>query len=181
MDFVDRASAGRKANWHKIAILAHIFAGDRKMRTYLVIMDETAEAGTALRFASRRAARTGGELQLLALVPRQQFVAFAGVQATIEEEARARAEVLVTSLAGNVFTESGKMPAIAVRTGEAIAAVTEHLAEHPEIAALVLGAAADGGPGPLVTWFSGAGVGTLPCPLYIVPASLDESRIDDLS
>jgi len=150
------------------------------MRTYLVIMDETDEAGIALRFASRRAARTGGELQLLAIVPRQQFVAFAGVQATIEEEARARAEVLVTSMAGNVFTESGKMPAIAVRTGEAVAAVTEHLAEHPEVAALVLGAAADGGPGPLVTWFSGAGVGTLPCPLYIVPASLDESRLDDL-
>ncbi|MBU3992958.1 MAG: universal stress protein, partial [Alphaproteobacteria bacterium] len=74
------------------------------MRTYLVIMDETEEARTALRFASRRAAKTGGELQLLAVVPREQFVAFGGVQATIEEEARARAEVLVTSLAGSVFS-----------------------------------------------------------------------------
>ena len=151
------------------------------MRTYLVIMDETAEAGTALRFASRRAVKTGGDLQLLALVPRQQFVAFAGVQATIEEEARARAEVLVTSLAGNVFSESGKMPAIAVRQGEAVKVVTDYLAEHPEVAALVLGAAPEGAPGPLVSWFSGAGLGTLPCPLYIVPPSLDESRLDDLS
>ncbi|HEY6870943.1 MAG TPA: universal stress protein [Novosphingobium sp.] len=151
------------------------------MRTYLVIMDETVESGTALRFASRRAARTGGELQLLALVPRQQFVAFSGVQATIEEEARARAEVLVTSLAGNVYSESGKMPAIAVRQGEGIKVVTDYLAEHPEVAALVLGAAAEGSPGPLVTWFSGAGIGTLPCPLYIVPPSLEESRLDDLS
>ncbi len=151
------------------------------MRTYLVIMDETEEARTALRFASRRAARTGGELQLLALVPRQQFVAFAGVQATIEEEARARAEVLVTSLAGNVFTESGKMPAISVRQGDGIKVVTEYLAEHPEVAALVLGAAAEGSPGPLITWFSGAGIGALPCPLYIVPAALEEGRIDDLS
>jgi hypothetical protein len=151
------------------------------MRTYLVIMDETAEAQTALHFASRRAVRTGGELQLLALVPRQEFVAFSGVQATIEEEARARAEVLVTSLAGNIFSESGKMPAIAVRQGEAIKVVTDYLAEHPEVAALVLGAAADGSPGPLVTWFSGAGIGTLPCPLYIVPPSLDEARLEDLS
>jgi hypothetical protein len=144
-------------------------------------MDETDESQTALHFASRRAARTGGELQLLALVPRQQFVAFAGVQATIEEEARARAEVLVTSLAGSVFSESGKMPAISVRQGDGIKVVTEYLAEHPEVAALVLGAAAEGGPGPLVTWFSGAGIGTLPCPLYIVPSALDESRIEDLS
>ena len=151
------------------------------MRTYLVVMDETAEAGTALRFASRRAAKTGGELQLLALVPRQQFVAFSGVQATIEEEARSRAEVLVTSLAGNVFTESGKMPAIAVRQGEAVKVVTDYLAQHPEVAALVLGAAAEGSPGPLVTWFSGAGIGTLPCPLYIVPGDYDEAKSDHVN
>ena len=150
-------------------------------RTYLVIMDETDESRTALHFASLRAARTGADLQLLALVPRQQFVAFAGVQATIEEEARARAEVLVTSLAGSVFSESGKMPAISVRQGDGIKVVTDYLAEHPEIAALVLGAAAEGSPGPLVSWFSGAGVGTLPCPLYIVPASLDDDRLEDLS
>lgn len=151
------------------------------MRTYLVIMDESDEALTALHFASRRAERTGGELQLLAIVPRQAFVAFGGVQATIEEEARARAEVLVTSLAGNVFSESGRMPHIAVRQGEAVKVVTDYLEEHPEVAALVLGARPEGGPGPLVTWFAGGGIGTLPCPLYIVPASLDEGRIDDLS
>ena len=151
------------------------------MRTYLVIMDETDEAKTALHFASRRAVQTGGNLQLLAIVPRQAFVAFGGVQATIEEEARARAEVLVTSLAGNVFSESGKMPAIAVVQGDAIKVVTDYLAAHPEVAALVLGAAPDGTPGPLVSWFAGAGIGTLPCPLYIVPASLDDARIEDLS
>ncbi|MBW8785567.1 MAG: universal stress protein, partial [Novosphingobium sp.] len=66
------------------------------MRIYLVIMDETAESLVALRFASRRAARTAGAVHLLALIPPQPFNAFAGVQATIEEEARSRAEVLVT-------------------------------------------------------------------------------------
>lgn len=151
------------------------------MRTYLVVMDETEEARTALRFASRRAAKTDGDLQLLAVVPREQFVAFGGVQATIEEEARARAEVLMTSLAGNVFSESGKMPTIEVRQGDGIKVVTEYLAVHAEISALVLGAAAEGGPGPLVTWFAGTGIGTLPCPLYIVPATLNEERINDLS
>lgn len=151
------------------------------MRTYLVILDQSEEAHAALRFASRRAARTGGELHLLAIVERQQFVAFGSVQATIEEEAHARAETLVTALAGNVFTESGKMPVIAVRQGEAVKVVTDYLAAHPEVAALVLGAAADGNPGPLVTWFAGNGLGTLPCPLYIVPPSLDDARLDDLS
>ncbi|MBC2669465.1 universal stress protein [Novosphingobium piscinae] len=151
------------------------------MRTYLVVLDETEEARAALRFASRRAAKTGGALHLLALVPRQEFVAFGGVQATIAEEAHARAETLVTALAGDVFSESGRMPVIAVRRGEAIRVVTDYLAEHPEVAALVLGAGTDGAPGPLVTWFAGNGIGTLPCPLYIVPPSLDEDRLDDLS
>jgi len=165
----------------KVNKLDNFHGGEWVMRTYLVIMDETDEAKTALHFASRRAAKTGGELQLLAIVPRQAFVAFAGVQATIEEEARARAEVLVTSLAGNVFSQSGRMPAIAVKQGEAIKVVTEYLAQHTEVAALVLGAAADGTPGPLVSWFAGGGIGTLPCPLYVVPATLDDARIEDLS
>ena len=151
------------------------------MRTYLVIIDETEEAATALRFAALRASRTAGGVQLLAIVPRQEFVAFGGVQATIEEEARARAETLATAMAGNLFSESGTMPAIAVSQGDAIKVVTDYLAKHPEVAALVLGAAASGAPGPLISWFAGAGIGTLPCPLYIVPASLDEARLDDMN
>ncbi|MCP5402597.1 MAG: universal stress protein [Novosphingobium sp.] len=151
------------------------------MRVYLVIIDETEEALVALRFASRRAAGTEGSLHLLALVPNQEFNAFAGVQATIEEEARARAETLVTSAAGSLFSESGKMPIISVRQGEGVKVVREYLTEHPEVSALVLGAATEGGPGPLVTHFAGAQAGQLPCPVFIVPGSLDEEDIDRLS
>ena len=102
-------------------------------RVYLVIMDETDESRLALRFAARRAARTGGLVHIVALVPRQEFVAFGGVQATIEEEARSRAEVLVTSAAGNIVSESGRMPVVAVREGEAVQAVRDYLGEHPEV------------------------------------------------
>lgn len=150
------------------------------MRTYLVIIDETDEAHVALRFAARRASKTGGAVHILALVPKQAFNAFGGVQATIEEEARDRAEVLATSAAGELFSESGKMPQIAVRMGEGKAVILEYLAEHPEVAALVLGSAAEGNPGPLVSYFSG-NAGTLPCPLFIVPGGLGEDEIDRLS
>jgi len=150
------------------------------MRVYLVIVDETDEALVALRFASRRAARTDGALHLLALVPPQPFNAFAGVQATIEEEARARAETLVTAAAGNLLSESGKMPVISVRMGENEKVVRDYLNEHPEISALVLGAAKEGAPGPLVTHFT-AHAGQLPCPVFIVPGSLSEEAIDSLS
>ena len=150
------------------------------MRVYLAIVDETEEAKLALRFAARRASDTGGSVHILALVPRQQFSAFGGIQATIEEEARDRAEILANGAAGELFAESGKMPQISVRVGEGVAVINEYLEEHPEVAALVLGAAAEGNPGPLISYFS-AHAGSLRCPLFIVPGGLGEERIDELS
>lgn len=143
------------------------------MRVFLVVMDETKEARSALRYASRRAAAVDGAVHILALVPQQNVSAFGAVQATIEQEARDRAEVLAHGAAGNLLAESGIMPAISVRVGNAQNMVREFLAEHPEVAALVLGAATGGNPGPLVTHFS-AQAGSLPCPLYIVPEGYDE-------
>lgn len=151
------------------------------MRIYLVIVDESDEALIALRFASRRAAKTGGTLHLLALVPQQQFSAFASVQATIEDEARARAETLVTAAAGSLLSESGKMPVISVKNGDAEEIVRDYLMEHPEVSALVLGAAMEGGPGPLVAHFTGAHAGQLSCPVFIIPGSLDDDAIERLS
>lgn len=150
------------------------------MRIYLVVMDETEEAQTALRFASVRARETGGSVHILALVPRQSFSAFGAVQATIEREAQERAEVIANAAAGNIFAESGRMPVIAVRTGNANEIIDKYLAEHDDIAALVLGAAANGNPGPLVTHFAHA-AGTLPCPVYIIPGSLTNPQVDAIA
>lgn len=150
------------------------------MRVYLVIIDETDEARVALRFASRRAARTAGSVQILALAPPQDFVAFGGVQATIEQEARDRAEMLAASAAGSLQSESGKMPSISVLQGEGEKVIREYLSQHPEVAALVLAAAAEGGPGPLVAHFASV-AGNLRCPLFIVPGGLSDEDIDGLS
>jgi len=150
------------------------------LRVYLTIIDETDEAHTALRFAARRAAKTGGAVNLLALVPKQAFNAFGGVQATIEEEARDRAEVMANSAAGELMVESGKLPQIAVRVGDGKTVIAQYLEEHPEVAALVLGAAAEGNPGPLVAHFS-HNFGQLQCPLFIVPGGLSDEDIDRLS
>ena len=147
------------------------------MRTFLVIMDESDEARAAMNFAARRAVQVGGAVHILALVAQQSFSAFGGVQATIEQEARDRAEVLAHGVAGNLLAESGIMPTISVAIGKGQAIVSEFLDGHREVAALVLGAAASGGPGPLVTHFA-AHAGALPCPLYVIPADYDETKAD---
>ena len=150
------------------------------MRSYLVVMDETEEARAALRYAAKRAARTGGCVDILAVIPQAEFVQWGGVQAAMEEEARLRAEAMVLQASSALTEEAGLTPAITIRQGDPVAAVSEMLKERADIAALVLGAAEDG-PGPLVSHFAGAAAGTLPCPLTIVPGNLSEEVLDGLA
>ena len=151
------------------------------MRTYLVVIDETPEAEVALRFAARRAAKTGGTVQILAIIPPIEFVGLGDVQATMEDEARQHAEAVVTSAAGILIEESGIHPGIMVQAGEPIGLICQAIAENPEIGARVLGAAANGAPGPLVAHFAGAGAGSMPCPIMIIPGALDAAALDRLS
>jgi len=151
------------------------------MRTYLVIIDETEEAEIALRFAARRAAKTKGGLEILVIIPPQEFVAWGAVQATIENEAREHAGEIVRHAIDTLAQESPITPKISVKTGDAVTAIRYALADNPDIGALVLAAAKSGNPGPLVSHFAGADSGTLPCPVMIVPGSLTNDALDRLS
>ena len=151
------------------------------MQTYLVVVDETGEADIALRYAARRAARTGGSVLILAVVPPQEFVQWGGVQAAMEEEARLRAEAMGLQAASAVDEEETVQRSVLVRQGEPVKAITEVLKERQDVTALILGAAAEGGPGPLVAHFTGAVAGTLPCPVVIVPGRLSDEALDRLS
>jgi hypothetical protein len=150
------------------------------MRTYLVVIDESPESEIAMRFAARRAVKTGGNVEILALIPQPEFVQWGGVMAAIEEEARERADGLVMRAAGTLLAESGLKPSITVRQGDGAKIVREMIAANPDIAALVLGAAVGASPGPLVAHF-GADPGSLSVPLMIIPGSLDREAIDRLS
>ena len=151
------------------------------MRLYLVVIDDSPESAIALRFAARRAQKTGGGVEIHSLLPAGEFMAFGAVQATMEAEARAHAEGLVAAAAGQLLAESGLRPAISLREGDGPAAIRELITARPDIAALVLGASPIGAPGPLVAHFAGADAGTLPVPLMIIPGSLSKEDIDRLS
>ncbi|MET0241390.1 MAG: universal stress protein [Sphingobium sp.] len=151
------------------------------MRTYLVVIDETHESETALLFAARRAAKTAGAVHILASAPKPEFSQWGGVQATMEAEAHDRAETLVMSAAGRIMGESGIRPKITVELGDPVLAVRKTLEREPDIAALVLGATAKGNPGVLVSHFAGTDSGSLPCPVMVIPGSLDREAIERLS
>jgi nucleotide-binding universal stress UspA family protein len=150
-------------------------------RTYLVVIDDSAEARTALHFAARRAAKTGGGVEVLAIVEPQDFVQWGGVQAAIEEEQRLRIEASVAASVGEIMDAAGIQPNIIVRSGEPVQVVRTLIGTRDDIAALVLGAAPAGNPGPLVSNLTGADAGKLPCPLMLIPGSLSAERIEQLS
>ena len=149
------------------------------MPSYLIVIDESEEARAALRFAARRAARTGATVEILALIPPQDFIQWGAVQAAMEEEGRLRAEAMVLQASGAIIEEAGIKPSITVKQGDAVREVADLLKSRDDISALILGAA-ESGPGPLVSHFAGVS-GTLPCPLIVVPGNLDEETLDRLS
>jgi nucleotide-binding universal stress UspA family protein len=150
-------------------------------RTYLVVIDDSPEARVALRFAARRAAKTGGAVEVLAVVEPQDFVQWGGVQAAIEEEQRLRIEASVASSVGEIMDAAGITPEIVVRQGDRVTVVRAYIGTREDIAALVLGAAPSGKPGPLVADFTGNDAGKLPCPVMIIPGSLSDDRLEQLS
>jgi nucleotide-binding universal stress UspA family protein len=150
-------------------------------RTYLVVVDDSAEARVALRFAARRAAKTKGRIEVLGVVEPQDFVQFGGVQAAFEQEQRLRIEGVVSAAIGEILDESGVEANIVIKHGEAVKAVRDYVAGRDEVAALVLGAAPSGSPGPLVADLAGTDAGKLPCPVMIIPGSLSDERLEQLS
>lgn len=155
--------------------------GAEPKRTYLVVVDDSAEARVALRFAARRAAKTSGSIEVLGIVEPQDFVQFGGVQAAIEQEQRLRIEGVVSASIGEILDESGIEANIIVQQGEVVRTVRDYLDGRDDVAALVLGAAPSGSPGPLVAHFTGNDAGKLPCPVMIIPGSLSDERLEQLS
>ena len=154
---------------------------EQAKRTYLVVVDDSEEARVALRFAARRASKTGGRVEVLGIVEPQNFVQFGGVQAAIEQEQRLRIEGVVSAAVGEILDESGVEANIIVQQGEVVHTVRDYLSGRDDVAALVLGAAPSGSPGPLVAHFTGNDAGQLPCPVMIIPGSLGNDRLEQLS
>jgi len=150
-------------------------------RIYLVVIDDSPEARVALQFAARRAAKTNGAVEVLAIVEPQDFVQWGGVQAAIEEEQRLRIEASVAAAVGEIMDAAGIQPNIIVRSGEPVQVVRTLIGTRDDIDALVLGAAPSGPPGPLCANLTGNDAGKLPCPVMIIPGSLSDERLEDLS
>jgi nucleotide-binding universal stress UspA family protein len=148
------------------------------LRKFLIILDDTPEMLNAMRFAAIRASKTGGAVEMLAVISPEEFQPFLGVADVMRAEAREKIEAHFQIFKDRMEKREGITPTLAIREGEKIDAVLEHIRSDPEIAVLVVGAATDkGGPGPLVTALAGRRLGDLRIPITIVPGAMTKDEI----
>ncbi|MBF0374751.1 MAG: universal stress protein, partial [Alphaproteobacteria bacterium] len=138
-------------------------------RVFLVVVDDTEEMRSALRFACRRARATDGRVALLRVVAPAEFQHFAAIGDLMREEARDEAERLLQRLAGDVQRCSGNIAVLHVREGDTREQLLALIEEEPSISILVLAAGTGPeGPGPLVSALVGKHAARLRIPLTIV-------------
>ena len=149
--------------------------------TYLVVIDATEESRVALRFAALRAAHVGARVALVHVIRSPEFMQWGGVQEAMAAEAQAEAEALLAGHADEAESLGNSRPAVIILNGDAAAVIFDHIRGDATIRALVLGASAKGGPGPLISFFTGERAGHLPCVVIIVPGGLETERLESLT
>ena len=151
------------------------------MRKFLVVLDDSRECLNAMRFAAMRAANTGGGVQILAVIPPEEFNHWIGVGEIMREEARERIHAHFEVFAKWMRDRQNVDPELVIREGEPVSEILGQVSEDEEVGVLVLGASAEkGGPGPIVSALSKR-FGSLPVPLTIVPGELSKERLEAVS
>ena len=151
-------------------------------RVFLVVVDESAEMKVALRYACRRARKTGGRVALLYVLEPADYQHWVAVGDLMREERRATAERLLQRLAAKVNIWTGSIPVLFVREGNTIDELIKLVDEEPSISIIVLAASiGPKAPGPLINALASKHIGRLRVPLTIVPGDLTYNDIRKIS
>ena len=151
------------------------------MRKFLVVLDETRECLNAMRFAALRAAHTGGGVQILSIIPPEEFQHWMGVADLMRAEARERIEAHFEVFAKWMRDKQGVNPELVIREGDPLTEILAQVREDSSVGILVLGAGSEkNGPGPLVTALSRSS-GSLPIPVTIVPGDMSKERLESIT
>ena len=148
------------------------------MRKFMVVLDDSTECLNAMRFAAMRAEKTGARVEILAVIPPEEFNHWIGVGAIMREEARDRISAHFEVFAKWMREKHNVEPELVIREGEVVNEILAQINDDAEVDILVLGAGTDRkGPGPLVSQLSKSS-GTLDVPIVIVPGNLSKEQIE---
>ncbi|HHL22686.1 MAG TPA: universal stress protein [Aliiroseovarius sp.] len=147
------------------------------MRKFLVVLDNSSECLNAMRFAAMRAQNTGGGVEILAVIPPEEFNHWIGVGEIMREEARERIEAHYEVFAKWMREKHNVDPELVVREGEVVPEILAQVREDPEVGVLVLGAGNDN---PIINQLVRA-ASTLPVPMTIVPGEMSKERLSEIT
>lgn len=146
---------------------------------FLVCVDDSQDARTALRFACLRARKTGGALSLAYVIEPTGFRQWGAVEEKILEDARREAQEVLENLSGEVFDEFGVRPEFNVREGDKADAILAAVDEDESIHAVVVGCAPEGkGSNRLMMGLTAELTRRLRIPVTIVPGNLSDRQLD---
>jgi len=141
-------------------------------------MDNSPEFLNALRYAARRASKTGGAVEILGIIGPEDFQHWLGVGEAMRSEARERIEAHFEIFSKWMEEKEGIEPELVIREGEKVTEILDQINDDKEVGVLVLGANSSGeGPGPLVSQLVGRQGGVFPVPVTIVPGSMTKEAI----
>ena len=152
------------------------------MGKFLVVMeDDSRESLNAVRYAALRAAHTGWGVQILSIIPEEEFRHWMGVGDLMRGEAEERIEAHFEVFAKWMRDRQGVEPELVIREGNAVSEILAQIEEDSEIGMLVIGAhGTEHDAGPLVTDLIHSH-GRLPVPITIIPGDLDRERLERIT
>lgn len=151
------------------------------MRKFLVVLDDSRECLNAMRFAAMRSSHTGGGVQILSVIPPDEFNHWIGVADMMREEARERIHAHFEVFAKWMRDKQGIDPELVIREGQPVTEIMAQVLDDTDIGVLVLGASTDSkGPGPLITSLM-KNAGALPVPVTIVPGDLSKEKLEAIT
>ncbi|WP_237152742.1 universal stress protein [Oryzibacter oryziterrae] len=147
-------------------------------RKFLCVVDDTPECDRAVIYAASRAARSGGGLVMLYVIPPGDFQHWRGVEEMMRAEAMDKAEESLARRAERARAFAAIDPELVIREGKAPDAINAVIEEDRDISILVLAAGVGNeGPGPLVSAVAAkSGIG-FAIPVTIVPGNLSDDDI----
>ena len=150
--------------------------------TYLVIADGSDEFSVAIHYAARtvRARRAG--LAIAHITDLEDFVHWGKVEAMMRHDLRVQAEKDIWQIAKTINEDHDIYASLYIKEGAVVDKIIEIIEEDKTIRGLILaGASNASNQGPLVTYFSGKGMGKLRIPVIIVPGHLDVEAINAIT
>lgn len=150
---------------------------------HIVCVDDSPAARVALRFACKKAAKRGGVVEMLHIIPPSDMQNMFGALEKARAEQRSEAEQLMAQLVQSAVEYANITPLVKLREGNPGEEILSAVMEDQSVDMLMLGVSSDSTSEgrKLISWLSGALGDKLLVPLFLVPGNLTDLQIEALS